>query len=214
MYLIPGLATDERLFHRLNLPDIEMSVLKWEVFLPNDSMASYAKRMAAQIDDSEPFFLLGVSFGSMVAVEISKIKKPEKLFIISGAKGRNELPFFLRVLGNLPLYKLFPQKLLIKLSEAVKYFLGRLNDPDRHLLVKMLRDCPDKYLHGAIRCIANWKADARDIENIDTVHIQGSKDRVIPARNLKSYSCIEGGTHFMILNNAEEIAGLIKSRLE
>ena len=37
----------------------------------------YAKRMAGKINTEEEFGILGVSFGGLVAVEMSKILKPK-----------------------------------------------------------------------------------------------------------------------------------------
>jgi pimeloyl-ACP methyl ester carboxylesterase len=214
LYLIPGLATDGRLFHRLELPGFEMKVIKWETFLPGDTMPSYAERLARQIDDTEPFHLLGVSFGGMCAVEVAKIKTPEKLILISSAKGSDELPLFIKMFRYFPLHRLFPQWFIIKLSEGVKAALGRLKDSDRELLVTMLREVPERYLNGSIGCIVSWDKPSRELDNMDVLHVHGTLDRVIPIRNIKGAIPVKGGTHFMVLNKAEIVNKVLQDKLK
>ncbi|MBA3899839.1 MAG: alpha/beta hydrolase [Bacteroidetes bacterium] len=211
LYLIPGLATDERLFHKTILPGVEMMVLKWPAFAPGDTMKSYANKFLPQIDSTKPFFLLGVSFGGMCAVEISKIINPKKLILVSSAKGGDELPYFMKMFRFMPLHILFSQAIFIKMSEFIKYVFGRHKTSDRDLLLKMLRECPENYLNGSTECIVNWRSHSSELNGINVVHIHGTDDRVIPFRNIKNAIPVKGGNHFMVLNEADRVNDILNT---
>ena len=46
--------------------------------MKSEELASYSKRLSEQIDQSEPFILIDVPFGGMIAVEILQFLKPIK----------------------------------------------------------------------------------------------------------------------------------------
>jgi pimeloyl-ACP methyl ester carboxylesterase len=213
IYAIPGLATDERLFKNLHLPGFELRVVKWEVPSLNETMTDFAKKIAKQIDASKPFHLLGISFGGMCAVEISKFLNPEKLILISTAKGADELPLFIRIFRYFPLHRLLSQNFILKLSKLVKYLVADHSKDDRDLLVKMLYQSQDGYLNGSINCIVTWNCLSNTCRSADVIQIHGTKDRVIPSRNIKNYIPVKGGNHFMILNRGEEISYILLNKL-
>lgn len=53
-------------------------------------MADYAKRLSLQITDEQPI-LIGLSFGGMMAMELAKIIKVQKIVLLASAKSANEL---------------------------------------------------------------------------------------------------------------------------
>jgi hypothetical protein len=213
IYAIPGLATDKRLFKNLDLPGYEIRVLEWEIPSINESMTGFATRLAVQINTAIPFHLMGVSFGGMCAVEISKFLKPDKLILISTAKGVEELPFFIKIFRYFPLHKFLSQSFIIRLSKMVKYFLAGHSKDDLDLLVKMLHDCGDGYINGAINCLVTWNCSSSTCTNTSIIQLHGTKDRVIPGRNIKGYIPVEGGNHFMVLNRGREISKIIMEKL-
>lgn len=83
VYCISGVGADHRAFQRLNIPDHELIAVPWIEPLSNESLSSYANRLGASIDTKEPFALLGLSFGGMLAAEMAALLKPRKLILIS-----------------------------------------------------------------------------------------------------------------------------------
>src|ERR1035437_6749894 len=112
LYFIPGLGADERLFSKLKLPGYKKKFIKWLVPKENESLPHYAKRLSAQIDSSKSFSLIGVSFGGMLAVEMSKFLKPKKIFLISSAKTNRELPASIHPFRYFPVYNFLPESML------------------------------------------------------------------------------------------------------
>lgn len=82
LYAISGLGADERVFQYLKL-EHELIPIPWLTPENGEPIEWYAKRMAAKINTEEEFVILGVSFGGLVAVEMSKILKPTITVLIS-----------------------------------------------------------------------------------------------------------------------------------
>lgn len=93
VYLMPGLAASTAIFERIVLPenDFEIHLLEWEIPLGKESLADYAKRIAAKIKQPNPV-LIGVSFGGILVQEMAKYIDVRKVIIISSVKSNLEFP--------------------------------------------------------------------------------------------------------------------------
>ena len=110
MYAIPGLGTTQELFINIRIKNTEIIVLDWPIPSANDTMQSYAKKFLPLIDTSNPFYLMGVSFGGMICTELSKLISPVKTFLISTCKTRQELPWFIKTLKHIPIHLVLSEK--------------------------------------------------------------------------------------------------------
>ena len=73
IFAIPGLGVDGRVYNRLSafLPQIQ--VIEWLIPKPNESLQTYAARMAEPLKGHQgEIILMGTSFGAVVAQEISQ----------------------------------------------------------------------------------------------------------------------------------------------
>jgi len=211
VYLLPGLGADHRLFGKLSLPGHKLIYLDWKPFGDARSMEQYAKIMAEDIDVSEEFALLGVSMGGMVAMEISKICEPKKTILVSSIKGRSELPLRLRCIKTIGLYRFFSGNFFKWLVLKSRFVFGTAEPEGGKLFETMLLETPSNKIKLGLSAILNWK-NKQVGENV--VHIHGSKDYALPSRNLDPDYLIEGGTHLMVFNRAEEISTLVLRILE
>ncbi|MCP1996093.1 alpha/beta hydrolase [Flavobacterium sp. HSC-61S13] len=107
IYILSGLGVDRRVFDRIDFGNLNPEFIDWIETIYNESLADYAKRMVQLIPDENPI-LIGLSFGGMVAIEISKIIQTEKLILIASAKTKYELPLLYRIAVILKLNKLIP----------------------------------------------------------------------------------------------------------
>lgn len=73
LYLISGLGADHRVFVNLNIPGVSTHVIEWKTPEPDESMQTYVSRLRPQIDTEQEVCLLGVSFGGIIAQELSKL---------------------------------------------------------------------------------------------------------------------------------------------
>ncbi len=210
IYCISGLGADERAFSKLRLPGYELRFLNWIDPQPNESFAAYAKRMSSLIDDPEPI-IIGLSFGGMLAVELSKQVHLKKLILISSVKTRNEEPWWMRTSGKLKLHQLIRPRPHPLLYPIENYFLGAHTMAEKKMANQFRETVNKTYLKWAIHQIVNWT-------NVtipsNCLHIHGNADKLFPIRNVKADHVIDKGGHFMVFNKAEEISKIISAELE
>ena len=68
VYTISGLGADESVFDDLTICTIPHH-LEWIDPKEGENIADYAQRMAQKIDVSQPFALIGLSFGGLIAID-------------------------------------------------------------------------------------------------------------------------------------------------
>lgn len=211
IYFIPGLGADERLFSRLKLEGYDKKCIHWEVPGPKETLPEYARRLSAQVDTKGKFSLIGASFGGMVAVEMSKIIRPENLVLISSIKTFREMPWFVRFFRTFQVYHLMSESFLQWLATLNVHRFGIYSDEEKKLFSDMLYACPAGYLKGALDMMMHWHSPEVPV-NILRIH--GENDRLFPVGNIQSPLVIKGGTHFMPYHKAEEIEKILRERLK
>ncbi|MBT2591308.1 alpha/beta hydrolase [Pedobacter sp. ISL-68] len=207
-YFISGLGADKRIFSKLKLNEnINMIHVDWISPNENESLASYAERLSKVIDLSQPFALVGVSFGGMIAVEMAKLLKPAATIIISSTMLSTHLPALYRFAGKLGLLKFIPAKFLKSSNKLTQnYYFGTRSNSEKTLLSKIINDTDPYFLKWAIGSILSWKNDIRP----DRIfHIHGTNDKILYAKAAQPDFIIENGTHFMVYQNAKEISEII-----
>ena len=209
-YCISGLGADERVFQYLTfIEEVKFVYLPWLSTMSSETIEDYATRMGKQIDESNPFFLLGLSMGGMIAVEIAKHKKPLKLFLVSSVTCASEIPAFYRFSGKYHLYKILSPKLMKNLSILKKWFAA-YNPEHRNLLIDVIRDADDDFVHWAIPALVNWKNTEPPTNYI---HIHGTNDNVLPNACTHPTHKIKSGRHFMIVEKAAEISEILATEM-
>jgi len=207
IYIFSGLGVDKRVFENIDFSNLDVEFIDWIKPLKNESLKNYAKKISTKITAENPI-IIGLSFGGILAVEISKILKTKKVILIASAKNKNELPKLYRIAGKLKINKLIPNFILKKENFITNWMFGIENENDKNLLKNILLETDTNFLIWAINEIVNWKNEENP-ENY--VHIHGNKDRIIPIKNVKTNFVIENGGHFMTVNKAKEIEKILKN---
>lgn len=212
IYFISGLGADERVFQYLQLNGVNTKYIHWEIPQKRESLRDYSRRLIPQIDLSGEVILVGVSFGGMVAQEISKIIPVHKVIILSSIKNIHEFDWQLKLVRALSLYRLVPSRIL-KWSNLLtgNYYFGTKTKAESDLLKLIIRDTDRLFMKWAIREIMRWNHDG--LPNHDLVHIHGDNDRIFPIKNIVNTIRIKGGGHFMIVNRADEISAIIEQAI-
>ncbi len=205
VYIFSGLGVDRRVFDRIDFKDLDVKFIDWINPIKNETLQNYAKRISRKITSENPI-LIGLSFGGMIAVEISKILNTKKIILIASAKNKYELPFIYRLFGKLNLIKLIPKKIFKQQNLVTNWIFGIETDSEKQLLKEILQDTDLDFFSWAINEIANWKNDTYP-ENC--IHVHGNKDHIIPINNIKVDFVIENGGHFMTVNKSKEIEKII-----
>lgn len=205
IYIFSGLGVDRRVFDNIDFGDLNVEFIDWITPLKNESLENYAERISQNITTENPI-LIGLSFGGMVAVEISKILKTEKIILIASAKNKFELPKLNRISGKLKLNKLIPKSIFKKQNFITNWLFGIENESEKKLLKNILKDTDPNFFSWAINEIVNWKNETIPK---NAIHVHGNKDRIIPFKNVKADFVIEGGGHFMTVNKPGEVQNII-----
>lgn len=210
IYCISGLGADEKVFSRLQIPGYELVCLQWIEPENNESISSYAQRMACFISDKRPI-LLGVSFGGMVAVEIGKFMEVEKLVLISSVTARQDLPWWMRLAGVLRLHKLIRLRPHPFLYPLENYFLGVASTTEQQMANHFRQTVDQHFLQWAINEIVTWRNVTKPTH---CIQIHGTADKLFPVRTSNARHRIEKGGHFMVYNRAAEVSAIILQELQ
>tara|TARA_B100000795_G_scaffold263942_1_gene243766 strand:- start:2527 stop:3192 length:666 start_codon:yes stop_codon:yes gene_type:complete len=200
VYLVPGLAADKEIFKNIQLPVSHYTthVISWLIPYRQETISDYAARMAALVTHDNAV-LVGVSFGGVVAQEMSFFLKLKKLIIISSVKTKFELPMRFKIAQKTRAYKLLPTGVLLKSENLTKYALGPRSKKRLKIYQEFLHIRDKRYLDWAIKNMIDWRR-TQVLSNV--YHIHGDNDVVFPIHNVKDAIIIPGGTHIMLLNKA------------
>ena len=156
----------------------------------NESLDSYCNRLSEQIDQSRPFTLIGISFGGMIAIELSKNLKPVQTIIISSFCCKKEVSKFYTFLGKTGLMRLVPTGILLKPNRIVYWLFGANNFEEKQLLKNILYDTDPHFYGWAIKQLFSWDNSWKP-EGL--IHIHGTADKIIPFSTNMDAIPVEGG---------------------
>jgi len=207
LYGISGLGADSRVFNFLNL-DCELIPVEWIEPHKNERIEKYAARLAQVINQQEEFGIIGVSFGGLIAVEISKLLNPKITILISSVETSTELRTIYRFVGKLKIIKIVPKRLLNPSFFIANWFFGAQN---KRLLKQILEDTNPKFVKWALNELVNWRN--KEFLANPILKINGTKDKLIPPHKSSNQAIIDNGSHFMIVDKADEISEIINREM-
>jgi hypothetical protein len=211
-YLLSGLGCDKRAYQRLVFPDgITPVHIDWPSPVKDEPLDQYTNRLIKMMDTTNPFYLIGLSFGGMMACMIAEKTHPVKTIIISSVACREELPVFMKFLGKSRLYKLIPNRRLKKANPVICYFFGAHDPESKILLEEIIQDTDPLFLKWAIGSILQWK---NCVCHENPIRIHGLRDRILPPRKFKpDYSVMDSG-HFAVFDSANMVSSFIAQEIQ
>ncbi len=211
VYFISGLAADQRVFKYISLPaSIESVFISWIKPHRKETLSSYAGRMAEKIDIKESFSLVGLSFGGMIATEISNQLKVDKTILISSIPTIDQLPVYYKIAGSLGLHRVMPISLLKKAARLKRLF-ARESPEDQVILKEMIRDSNVDFIRWAFQAVLTWQNRAIP-SNLFQVH--GTKDEILPIKYTRPTHVVKNGSHLMVLTRPREVNEILRTILE
>lgn len=209
-YFISGMAADERVFKYVRLPEgYEIVHLTWITPQKDESLPSYALRMAERIDTSQPFILVGLSFGGMLVTEIAKRFPPVKTILIASIPLSTHLPGYFRVAAILRLHKVIPIG-LVKTAARLKRFITHEKSEDKKLLWEIIRSSDPAFIRWSMEAILKWKNEEMPQP---VLHIHGTRDEILPARYTKPTHIIPKAGHLMVMTRPDEVNTILYNAL-
>ena len=203
-YLIPGLGADERVFQFLQL-QAEVHVLRWLTpQTADESLPHYAGRLAAAVPLEQACWLVGVSFGGVLAQEVAKLRPLARVVLISSLASPAELPWVARLARAMGLHRLLVSQLLPMLPPVAQWLFSVDNGAEYELLQRIIRDTEPGFVRWAIARLVHWPGGGE----APAVRIHGTADRLLPAGAAHSHHRLPGG-HFIIVGRAAEISQIL-----
>lgn len=213
VYLLHGQGGDARLFNNFELDTSYYSPIFINLDTPPKglTMREYAEVLTQKIDTTQPFHLIGVSLGGMLAAEMADFLHPQKVILISSAKNASEIPGRYKLMRKFPLHRIYPGWLL----RYSAFIAQRIVEPDRNKQGKifdaMLRDKDPKFLKRTVPMLIYW--DKKTVAS-SIIHIHGDNDHTLPIKKIKANYVIKGGSHMMVLTRGKEISTLVNELLK
>ena len=167
--------------------------------------------MSKYIDKNQPYSILGLSFGGIVAAEIAKLLHPKSVVFISSLKSSYDMPLYFKIAYKLRIYKLIPMKRILTSKKFIQLIFGIDRDKKNNLFNELIDLSNPSFVKWAIRSIISW--DNRQLPK-KYLHLHGGKDLVFPFRYLKN-EVIEfrRASHFMVFTNGKSVSEAINNFL-
>ena len=211
LYVISGLGADFKVLEKLKFPDgFEVVFLNWLIPEKNEELNHYVKKMAERIDGSEPFYLLGYSFGGIIAQEIHKIKPAEKVIILGSIRSHREKSKLIKAGEITGIPKYIPTRLYNDTSTNLYSYIRKIFDPKNPRILQYFKVRDPYYLKWSIEKVASWKCD--EIPNV--IQILADKDIVFPVSKSKPDYIIKGGTHLFPATKHKEVSLILEKILK
>ncbi|MFD1467849.1 alpha/beta fold hydrolase [Hymenobacter caeli] len=202
-YLIPGLGADERVFQRWQLAGA-VHVLQW---LPPQSAAEglphYAARLAAAVPPGQPCWVVGVSFGGLLALEVARLRPRARAVLVSSLAGPHELRWLLRLARATGLYRLVPPALLQQMPRLAGWAFGVKTRGEYALLRQIIADTDPAFARWAIGQLLRWPGVPGPGP---AARLHGGRDRLLPAPNAGIDYLVADAGHFLVVSHAAPIS--------
>ena len=208
-YCLGGLIMDDLVFRKLKPKGIDLIHIKYMPHFNHETLKQYAARLFKHVNLPEKYQLLGVSFGGMIAAEFNKIRKAEKLYLVSSVSKVNQVPLKLRVAGLLKMHRMIPRALMNTPAILSSYLFGVQRKKDLDRIKRLLTPSDAEFLKWALEGILKWK----NTDVPDAIRIHGSNDKILPCNSNVDY-LIKGGSHFIMVNRTDEISKILSTNNE
>jgi len=207
LYFLSGLGADKRVFKKLILPELYTIVhIDWLIPDKDESIENYSKRLSAVINTSEPFCIIGLSFGGIVATELSKIVCPEKIIIISSVSTNHEFPWYFKLFKHLYIHLFLSEKVLKKKNKILFWLMGARSMKEKAILHQIVKETDLTFFKWAITQILHWK-QKQPVPNLIRIH--GTHDYIFPIKNIFPSHNINQGGHLMVYAQANEVSSML-----
>jgi pimeloyl-ACP methyl ester carboxylesterase len=208
LVFIPGLGADPRLFSHQKKAFKNCLCPSWLAPEEQETLTNYARRWAKHLKLKPGCCLAGVSFGGMVALEMSRWVKPRAVILIGSCRSPASIPLSLRIAGRLPTWPWLSKRLCRIFPVTSGYFLGAKTNVQRDLLIGMFLETPNRFAKWTVQAIQGWKGFQADGTRV--YHIHGEKDHLIPLRRVRPDEIIRGGGHLINLTYPQEVNRFIR----
>ena len=188
LVFLPGLAADDRMFHNLKQDFPEAIFFNWIQPIENENLQNYVQRLVSKLAKDKEYFLVGASFGGIVAQEMSKVINTQGILIIGSLRGSDNFSFLQKLY-----LEAFSRKSMVNLLT--------LNRQSR-VQKRRLSGRQGQFLRWAYGQLKNWKSSKI---HIPVYHIHGTDDNVFPIDRVNPDRVVNGGSHNLLHSHPQEV---------
>jgi pimeloyl-ACP methyl ester carboxylesterase len=214
LILLPGIGTDARLFSLQRLEFPQLVIPEWLPPQRRESLTDYAARFAETVNPGRPCIVGGMSFGGIVALELSRHLPAVACVLISSVKSSLEFPLWMRVLG--PWAWVLPRRtdlIVAAMGTALNYSLGFALPPRGRQFCEHLSKTRSLVLPWACRVAVKWRPTLDGLP-CPVFHLHGDCDPIFPLRFTKADQVIAGGGHALPLTHPYVVNQFLKDCVE
>ena len=102
IFLIAGLGADTRIYNNIDLGDNEVIPVDWIEPHKTDTLTTYSQKLIHQYFITDNSIVIGTSLGGMLAIEIAKQVRLNKVILISSIKTVHEAPAYFKFFKAVP----------------------------------------------------------------------------------------------------------------
>lgn len=213
LVLLPGLGTNAQLFSLQRMAFPELVVPPWIAPQWSETLPDYARRMAESLTISGPCIVGGVSFGGLVALEMSRHLDVRGCVLISSLKCSAEKPLWVR-LGTPCAWLLPPHtdRALSAIGWATLKCCGRWLPARAKGVCQHLSKTSSPLLPWAARATVRWRAAGDWPCPIFQIH--GAADPIFPLRFVHPDRVVPGGGHLLTLSHPFVVNDFLRDCLQ
>lgn len=211
LILLAGMGADHRLFQAQSNAFPNVTTPAWIPPQPRESLPSYARRLAAEIDPGGPCFLGGCSLGGMLALEVARHLQARACLLISSIRSPDELPLRYRMLRPLAGIATQPLRLLPWAARGVQATGRRWMSLQRQILFQQAADADGRFLAWAAWAVLQWTPQPP--VNVPIIQIHGTRDRVLPHTLTRPEVLVPGGGHVLPVTHPDLVNQFLRNEM-
>ena len=208
LFFISGLGADEKAFSNLGDFGRTKVYIDWLPNNDNESLYSYAKRLIDIYGIQKGDLLVGLSFGGLITQQIAEIVGLDTVILVSSFRTQNDLKMVFNKGLAYRLHKLIPNVKSDLVANLVANFLNSGTNSSRAIIREMVQSTDMILMNWSIQKI--YEQDTELAPNITKINLIGTKDRIVKSWHNDTTHLIEGGSHFMVYEQAEIISRIIR----
>lgn len=204
IYLLPGMTADFPIYSRL-LPLLPNArVVDFLPPEPRETLVSYSSRMATLLPRDA--YIGGVSFGGIIALEISRLLRPRGCILISSIRHPHELPPWFRIWR--PFGGRSSSAGLRMIGGAASLVPRSARTASTIRATKLAGD-RGAWHRWATSAVLDWKPEPLG-DFCPILHIHGTADTTFPIRYVHPDVSIPGAGHGLPLSHPDEVVAAIR----
>lgn len=206
IYVVSGLGADFKILEKLKFPDsVEVESIGWLIPERGEKFSAYVARMAEKIDASQPFCLLGYSYGGLMVQEINKIRPAKKVVIMGFIRSHREKSWLLKLGRWSRIPNLVPACFYRENVAMVYFFFRKLYDPANPKFVRYFVVKDPYYLKWSVVNILRWRNDTPG----SVIQILADQDVIFPIKYSQPDYTIRGASHLFPLTRHQEVSKIL-----